>query len=175
MSEARNRAVPGGIEQAAAAYYASLHRTAARILGCPDAARDAVQEALIALWLDPPPHTPEYAWLVRTVVHRSLHHRRTGQRRKRWEREAADVADDCVLCDPERAAQAEEARALVDDALRVLPEPYRCALMRREIDGWDYEQIARSVGVPIGTVRSRLNRAKLAVRAYLSARQANGA
>jgi RNA polymerase sigma-70 factor (ECF subfamily) len=174
MSNAERRASGEEIARAAAQHHARLHHAAARILGCGDAARDAVQEALIALWLNPPERAPEHAWLVRTVVHRSLHQRRTSNRRRRWEHEAANEhTDDCPLCDPENELQTREACRLADEALNSLPESYRIAWLRREIDGWDYERIAQHMAVPVGTVRSRLNRAKAALRAYMVTRSAH--
>ena len=136
MSNAERRASGEEIARAAAQHRAPLHHAAARILGCADAARDAVQEALIALWLHPPERAPEDAWLVRTVVHRSLHQRRTSNRRRRWEHEAANEhTDHCPLCDLENELQTREACRLADEALSSLPDSYRSAWLRREVDG----------------------------------------
>jgi RNA polymerase sigma-70 factor, ECF subfamily len=174
MSNAERRASREEITRAAVDHHARLHRTATRILGCRDAAHDAVQEALIALWLDPPERGPEHAWLVRTVVHRSLHQRRTGQRRRHWEHEAAsEHAKNCELCEPANVAEAREACRVADEALSSLPEVYRQVWLRREIDGWAYERIGQHLGIPVGTVRSRLNRAKAALRAYVVAHNAH--
>jgi RNA polymerase sigma factor (sigma-70 family) len=168
MSE-ENRGAAGtwerGIVEAAIAHRAVMERTAQRILGCREAARDAVQEALVTLWLDPPAHTEQRAWLVRTVIHRSLHERRTCERRRRWEGEAVRAAaDDCPICEPERELERREVAAALDTALRSLGEPFRSVFVLREVDGWDYERIARRLGIPVGTVRSRLNRARAALR-----------
>lgn len=171
MSNAERRASGEEVARAAARHCVRLHHAAARILGCGDAARDAVQEALIALWLHPPERAPEDAWLVRTVVHRSLHQRRTNNRRRHWEHEAAyELTDHCPLCDPENELQTRQAFRLADEALSTLPESYRSVWLRCEVDGWDYERIAHDLAVPVGTVRSRLNRAKAALRAYIAAR-----
>jgi RNA polymerase sigma-70 factor (ECF subfamily) len=153
-----------------------LGRVARRILGCPDAAHDAVQEALITLWLHPPEHEHERAWLQRTVVHRSLHERRTQRRRRRWEGAAVEaLLDDCPLCTPQRELERREIGLLLDQALGALPEPYRAPLVLREVEGWDYTRIASALEIPVGTVRSRLSRARAALRVQVEAALAGAA
>jgi len=171
-SPARNPAPDTSeVERAAQAHQTALQVTARRILGCHDAASDAVQEALITLWLSPPPSDRQRAWLVRTVVHRSLHQRRTRARRERWEREAGDVmVETCPVCSPQQTLEMQEISEVLSQALAALPAAYRTTFLLRELEGWDYERIARALEVPIGTVRSRLNRAKSALRTYVSAR-----
>lgn len=158
------------VTRALSAHRNVLYRTAARILGCRDAARDAVQEALITLWLHPPAQGQERGWLVRTVIHRSLHARRTRQRRRRWEEEAIEaIQDDCPICSPLREMERREIGSILEQGLRSLPEPYRAAFLLREVEGWEYERIACQLDVPVGTVRSRLNRARAALRAHVAA------
>lgn len=160
----------GDVTSALMIQRAALNRTAERILGCRDAARDAVQEALITLWLHPPAHTEERAWLVRTVVHRSLHQRRTRQRRQHWEGKAVDAQlEDCPICNPQRELEQREVAIILERALQALPDSYRLAFVMREIEGWQYELIARHLDIPVGTVRSRLNRARAALRVHVGA------
>ena len=148
---------------------AGLRRAAGRILGCPDAAHDAFQEALISLWLHPPAHEAERAWLLRTVVHRSLHERRTQKRRKYWEAAAMEASlEDCPLCLPQRQLEQREVGALLDEAVAALPEPYRSPFVLRELEGWEYTRISSALAIPLGTVRSRLNRARATLRAHLA-------
>lgn len=156
------------VQRVVSAHRAVLYGTAIRILGCNDAAHDAVQEALIAFWRDPPEHGLERAWLIRAVIHRSLHQRRTQQRRHHWEHEAgAASAAECWICNAQRELELRELRSIVDAAFRALPESYRAAFVMREFEGEDYERIACRLGAPVGTVRSRLHRARGALRAQL--------
>lgn len=158
------------VARALTAYQPVLQRAAVRILGCCDAARDAVQEALITLWLHPPVHGQERGWLVRTVLHRSLHERRTRNRRQRWEGAAVDANDnEFRICSPLHEMEQREIGSILEAALRKLPESYRTAFVLRELEGWDYERIACQLGIPVGTVRSRLNRARTALRAHVTA------
>ena len=170
MSQRIDHTVPDRFARAVREQHAGLGRAARRILRCPDAAHDAVQEALITLWLQPPEHGHERAWLLRTVVHRSLHERRTQQRRRHWEGAAVEaLLDQCPLCTPQRELEQREIGALLDRALGALPEPYRAPFLLREVEGWDYVRIASALAIPIGTVRSRLNRARAALRAHVEA------
>lgn len=153
-----------------------MHRVAERILGCRDLARDAVQEALLTHWRGGPDDGSDRAWLIRTVIHRSLHERRAQSRRRRWESDAArDGTFDCPLCQPDRELERRELASLLDGALRSLPEAHRTVFLLREVDGLEYHAIALRLGLPVGTVRSRLNRARCALRAYLQREFANDA
>jgi RNA polymerase sigma-70 factor (ECF subfamily) len=64
---------------------------------------------------------------------------------------------------PEDLALAEDIRGMVNVALATLPEAHRTAIMCREIDGLTYEEIAVAMGTPLGTVRSRVYRAREAI------------
>ncbi|MBY0275836.1 sigma-70 family RNA polymerase sigma factor [Candidatus Binatia bacterium] len=150
-------------------HLAVLHRVAERILGCRDLARDAVQEALVTYWREQPAHGHERAWLIRTVIHRSLHERRAQARRRRWESDAVrDAASDCPLCSPpDHELERRELAASLDAALRALPEEHRTVFLLRELHGLEYDAIALRLSIPVGTVRSRLSRARCALRVAL--------
>ena len=142
-------------------YRSRMLAVARRILGCPDHAHDAVQEAILALWQERqlPPHVR--GWLMRAVVHRSLHARRSAERRRKWEERAGeDWLEGCPLCDPERSMASRQQRDRIDSALAVLPRDQLTVFELRAIDGLTYQEIAVHLGLPIGTVRSRLNRAR---------------
>ena len=64
---------------------------------------------------------------------------------------------------PEALALTEEIRATVTAAIDQLPEDLRTAIMLRELEGLSYEEIAKTMDCPVGTVRSRIFRAREAV------------
>ena len=64
---------------------------------------------------------------------------------------------------PESMALSEEIRNTVNEAINQLPEDLRTAIVLREIDGMSYEEIAQTMECPIGTVRSRIFRAREAI------------
>ncbi|HEX5011605.1 MAG TPA: sigma-70 family RNA polymerase sigma factor [Planctomycetota bacterium] len=68
---------------------------------------------------------------------------------------------------PEQAAVAREERAAVRRALARLPEPFRSTLVLREMEGLSYEDIAEALDVSIGTVESRIFRARCKLRVLL--------
>ena len=159
-----------GSDRSLMSHVPAMQRVAERILGCRDLARDAVQEALVTFWRENPAQGPDRAWLVRTVIHRSLHERRAQMRRQRREGDAArDALPACPLCQPDLAFERRELAQLLEEALRTLPEAYRSVFLLRELEGLEYGGIAVRLGVRVGTVRSRLNRARCALRAYLQA------
>lgn len=149
-------------------HVAMLRQVAQRILRCPEQAEDAVQDAIVALWKrsERPPELR--GWLVKTVIHRSLHRRRTELRRQRWEDAAAvDATVTCPLCDPEEDFARRELIEVVDAAVSGLAPEHREVIELRS-RGLEYEEIARTLDLPIGTVRSRLNRGRRALREQLA-------
>jgi RNA polymerase sigma-70 factor (ECF subfamily) len=75
--------------------------------------------------------------------------------------------DDRTDADPSSALHSEERQHLVQEALSQLGDDYRTAIILKEIDGLRYEEIADIVGCPIGTVRSRIHRARHELREKL--------
>lgn len=145
-------------------HLALLRRVALRILGCPEQAQDAVQEAICALWQADGRPVEIRGWLVRTVIHRSLHRRRSEGRRRRWEEQAAlDLGADCPICNPEDEMSRRETLAALEHALGQLSSEHRVVLALRAA-GLEYEEIAAELALPVGTIRSRLNRARQALR-----------
>jgi len=142
-------------------YQPLLRGVARRILRDEDQAQDAVQEALLSLWQAAETPRSLRGWLVRAVIHRSLHARRSRDRRRHWEGVAGDLlARDCPLCDPERRLDARRGLRDLERALESLPEDQRSVFLLRELEGLEYREIARRLALPVGTVRSRLNRAR---------------
>lgn len=146
-----------------------LVRVARRIVASDDLAWEAVQEALVGLWQrDEPPPNPR-AWLIRAVIHRSLHLRRTLLRRREHEARASKIRGELSDGDnPLRRLLAEEARTELRDAVAGLARNHRDVIALHMGEGLDYETIAARLNIPIGTVRSRLNRAREALRTAMS-------
>ena len=73
----------------------------------------------------------------------------------------ADVAD------PEQETYRSELRQAIDSAIQRMDEHHRIPFVMREVDDLSYEEIAEAIGIPVGTVKSRLNRARNAFRSLL--------
>ncbi len=69
--------------------------------------------------------------------------------------------------DPERDAYRSELREAIDTAIERMDEHHRVPFVMREVDDLSYEEIAEAIGIPVGTVKSRLNRARNAFRTLL--------
>jgi RNA polymerase sigma-70 factor (ECF subfamily) len=97
-------------------------------------------------------------------------------RRTKWEKIRRDDFDDRVLAQPggsgpEESLVRKETRALVWEGLNRLSSEMRMAVILRDLQGQSYEEMAEILGVPVGTVKSRVNRARLALAEVLRERK----
>jgi len=146
------------------------HGVARRLLGCDHLADDAVQEALLAFLALPELPPEPRGWLVRAVVFRCRHLRRSLRRRRHHEHQASAF---CALhsgCDnPLHIAQAHELGERLAAAIAGLPGPQRLVFRLHADSGLDYQGLAERLGWPLGTVRSRLHRARSRLQQVLEA------
>lgn len=143
--------------QLARASVVRLDQAARLILRDPDLARDAVQDALIRAWRDLPGlREPDRfdAWLRRLTVNACLDQLR--RRRRRVFEVSLLPTHDRSSADP---ANAQADRDQVDQALKALEERDRAVVVLHYFLGMPLSEVAMSLGVPIGTVKSRLHRA----------------
>lgn len=141
---------------------------ARQMLGCDHLAADAVQESLVTLWREPkaPQHLAK--WISRTVINRCLHIRRTTTRRHHHEQVASEHCELHKGCDnPLHIAIAHETGEQLAAVIDTLPHQQREALELYEHSGLGYDRMAERLNIPVGTVRSRLARARAAVQAAL--------
>lgn len=139
----------------------ALHAIARGIVTSHDLACDAVQETLFTLWLQEEAPIDLRGWLVRTTVHKCLHVLRRADRRDRHEELAAIERDAmCPLCDPSLPAEESELRKRLNVAIDALSDELRTTFLLRSETGLEYQEIATALSIPIGTVRSRLKRAR---------------
>ncbi len=165
-----------------------LLAVARRILGHEDDARDALQEALLSAFRSLP-HFQGGArlstWLHRIVINAALNKLRRRQRRE--ERPIDDLLPK-FLGDGHRAEpggewrqpaedflQRQETRALVRAAIDQLPETYRTVLLLRDIEELETEETATLLQVTPGVVKTRLHRARQALRTLLDPHLQRGA
>ncbi|MBI2324679.1 MAG: sigma-70 family RNA polymerase sigma factor [Chloroflexi bacterium] len=154
---------------------AGLYRHVLRIVGGEAEAEDVVQDALLSAWrsLASFQGGSFRAWVFRIATNRSIDLIRA--RRRRGELPLEPPEDDEVEWaepiapgpDPVELASQAEALAAVEDALRGVPAEQRAALLLRDVEGFSYEEIAQITAVEVGTVKSRIHRARTAVRNVL--------
>ncbi|MFZ5655006.1 MAG: RNA polymerase sigma factor RpoE [Pseudomonadota bacterium] len=117
-----------------------------------------------------------YTWLYRIAVNTAKNFLVARSRRPPAHDVDLDDAEHFVgnqgLIDidtPENLAQGDELRVVVEAAIGSLPEDLRVAITLRELEGLSYEDIANVMGCPVGTVRSRIFRAREAIDQKVSA------
>lgn len=113
-------------------------------------------------------------WIYRIAVNQARNRHRFWRRRRRSDQVSLDAhveAHGDFICGsevgPDRILQQKELAARLQDALDALPFDQRTAIVLREVDGLSYDEIAFSLGVAVGTVKSRLTRARQTLRAGL--------
>jgi RNA polymerase sigma-70 factor (ECF subfamily) len=108
-------------------------------------------------------------WLYRITVNICTMRRRSVRARTRLITEmSADSAQRAwQQIDPESVALSREAQAAVREHLRRLPPEFRAVVVLRELEGLSYDEIAETLSIPLGTVRSRLSRGRLLLREAL--------
>lgn len=164
----------------ARAHERALYSHVARILGPGPDAEDVVQDAFVSAWrsMSGFEGTSFKAWLFRIARNRAIDLIRAQKRRAELPLDPPDddggdpswaepVAGGPTL--PEIAAGA-EARAAVEAALTMVPVEQRDALLLRDVEGFSYEEIATITVSEIGTVKSRIHRARVSVRNELVAK-----
>jgi RNA polymerase sigma-70 factor (ECF subfamily) len=146
-----------------------LYTVAYRLTGNDADAKDLVQEVLLRVRRGLATYRPGSleAWLSRITTNAFLDEAR---RRKRRPSEPLPDDPDRVLAGGDDAATALARATLSDDvqdALRALPDEYRAAVVLCDVVGLPYGEIADQLGVPVGTVRSRIHRGRAALRTAL--------
>jgi RNA polymerase sigma-70 factor, ECF subfamily len=145
-----------------------------RYLRDPADAEDVAQEAFIKAYRALPQFRGDsafYTWLYRIAINTAKNALAARDRNPvsyELDMQSNDDSSDVVnrLRDPETPeglALTEEIRDTVNQAIEALPEDLRTAIVLRELEGLSYEEIAASMDCPVGTVRSRIFRAREAI------------
>jgi RNA polymerase sigma-70 factor, ECF subfamily len=152
-------------------YQDRLFNTVFHVIGHAEDARDVVQEAFVQAFLKLDSFRRDsafYTWLYRIAFNAAM-----TQRRRRRPVASIDRAEAIGMeppdqnDDPAESLERTERRSQVRQAIARLDEEYRAVLVLREIDGCRYETISEVLDLPVGTVRSRLHRARLQLREHL--------
>lgn len=155
-------------------YQDRLYPTALRLTGCSDGALDLLQDAFLRGYQKLGHFHGEssfYTWIYRITVNLALSERRRrrpilGFSEGRGGVQAA-LAVDPRETDPSLPLERAERERIVQEALNALAPDHRVVVVMKEFDGLRYEEIAEALGIPVGTVRSRLHRARSELREKL--------
>jgi RNA polymerase sigma-70 factor (ECF subfamily) len=168
---------PPSWEDIVRAHSGRVYRLAYRLTGNTQDAEDLTQEVFVRVFRSLSRYTPGTfeGWLHRITTNLFLDMARRRQR-IRFEGLGEDTAQRLHGQGP-TPAEAYEERHLDADvwaALQALPPEYRAAVVLCDIEGLSYEEIAATLGVKLGTVRSRIHRGRAQLRAALDHRRPRG-
>ena len=157
-------------------YQDRLYPTLLRLTGCAEDAHDLLQDTFLRAFEKLSQFHGEssfYTWVYRIAVNLTLSSRRRRKGRASVlragsiESQRLEPADDLESSDPSRSLEQSERDALVQSALLMLQADHRAVVVMKDLDGWRYEDIAEALRIPVGTVRSRLHRARNELRERL--------
>jgi RNA polymerase sigma-70 factor (ECF subfamily) len=161
-----------------AKYQRKLGRLLSRFIRDPAEVEDVAQEAFIKAYRALPSFRGDsafYTWLYRIGINTAKNYLVAQGRRAPtstgYDSEEAETFDDGDqlrdINTPESLLHSKQVGETVNAAMEALPEELRTAIVLREIEGLSYDEIAQIMNCPIGTVRSRIFRAREAVAAKL--------
>lgn len=157
-------------------YQDRIYTLAYRILGEPAAAADAAQDAFLHAYRKISTYRGGafYGWLSRITTNTCYDELRRSKRRPAdsiEELPGADLDDGPPLMSdsatPEQIAQQHELQQVIQDCINALQEDQRVAMVLSDVQGLNYQEIAEATGATLGTIKSRLSRARQGVRRCL--------
>ena len=160
------------------AYQDLLYNTALRILGDEDLAADATQDSFISAFRNITAYRGGSfkGWLMRTVTNACYDELRRKKRRPSVPLEPTNDEDEQIesprwMADPsmspEQKLEANELEHAIQHCLAALPVDFRAVVVLADIQGLDYAEVAGADRVPLGTIKSRLSRARMRLRECL--------
>ncbi len=164
-------------------YQARIYGIAYHYVGNAEDARDLAQETFIRIYQNLAPCADEtmfLPWIIRIARNACIDH----LRRKKARPPAHDVAADELLSlkapggDPDQLYAADSRKRMVHSALQEMSDLNREIILLKDIQGLGLEEIATMINVPLGTVKSRCNRARIELArrlAFLRSKLAGGA
>jgi RNA polymerase sigma-70 factor, ECF subfamily len=157
-------------------YQVPLYNMALRMVGQPDDAADITQEAFLRAWekLRTLREAPFKSWLFQIAANLCYDHFRRGRRfgvmpdEDQTSPKASNVVGLGIATpDPQEQTEANARTRLVRDSIQALDDDMRIAIVLRDVNGMTYEEIAAVLRVPLGTVKSRIARARTQVQERL--------
>jgi RNA polymerase sigma-70 factor (ECF subfamily) len=159
-------------------YQRKIMRLLSRMIRDPSEIEDVAQEAFIKAYRALPQFRGEsafYTWLYRIAINTARNWQVANGRRpstptvvENEDGETFSQIDNLMdISTPESVLASRQVVETVNATIDALPEDLKTAIVLREIEGLSYEEIAESMGCPIGTVRSRIFRAREAIAAQL--------
>lgn len=181
LVEAFRQGAPGAFDAIVRAHQDRVYAFCARMLSDREEALDVSQDVFLSAWRNLSAFRGESAlstWLLRIAANRCLN--RIRQRKSLASREGPwpDAGADGEGPEfqpaspeggrPDRVAENREMGAILADALGRIDPDSRWLVLLSDVEGFSYEELAEMAEVPVGTVKSRLHRARMALRRMLA-------
>jgi RNA polymerase sigma-70 factor (ECF subfamily) len=156
-------------------YQDRLYGIAYRFVDNAEDAQDVVQEAFLSAYQSLESFKGQsqfFTWLYRIAVNTAISLKRKRRvvltfKAGRLDEGAAEPQDVSEFSRPEHGLERTEQERRVHDALSRLSQEHRAVLVLKDMEGEKYETMAQLLNVPVGTIRSRLHRARLELRTIL--------
>lgn len=159
-------------------YHRRVGRLLARMLKNQEDIEEVVQDSFIKAYRAIATFRGDsafYTWIYRIAINAAKNLLVQQGRRPSTPNELSEGEDETfeyqhalsTIDTPESLIQTKQIGGAVNEAIEALPDDLRAAILMREIEGLSYEEIAQSMGCPVGTVRSRIFRAREAVAAHI--------
>jgi RNA polymerase sigma-70 factor (ECF subfamily) len=154
-------------------YQNRLYSALVRFLQKSEDARDVLQDTFVSAFTNAKNfkgNSRFYTWMYRIAMNHAIDlHRRKKPRQTLsiYSEDQTDLTNAKLETQPVNQLEREEDRQLIQRALALLSPEHRAVLVMKEIDDLRYEEIAEVLEVPVGTVRSRLHRARMEMKDIL--------
>jgi RNA polymerase sigma-70 factor (ECF subfamily) len=180
LVEAFREGKPGAFDTIVRTHQDRVYSFCLRMLSDREDALDVAQEVFLSAYRNLEGFRGEASlstWLLRIAANRSLN--RIRQRATRAAREVMSIEPqgDGELPfqppgreedRPDRMMESRETRKILEEAIANLDEDSRMLVLLSDVEGLSYEELSEAVGIPLGTVKSRLHRARMALRKMLA-------
>ncbi|MEP6741082.1 MAG: sigma-70 family RNA polymerase sigma factor [bacterium] len=162
----------GGFEELVRRYQRPISAYVYRMVGDYDCALDLTQEIFIKVYASLSRYRPEFkfsTWIYKIAHNAAIDHLRRNAGRERsinngTESETQQLTIESKGLSPEQQSEREERRMEIESVVRLLPTAYRELIVLRHSQDLTYEEIVEVTGLPLGTVKNRLFRAREMMR-----------
>jgi RNA polymerase sigma-70 factor, ECF subfamily len=162
----------GGFEELVRRYQRPISAYVYRMVGDYDCALDLTQEIFIKIYASLSRYRPEFkfsTWIYKIAHNAAIDHLRRNAGRERsinngTESEPEQLIIESKGLSPEQQSELEERRMEIESVVRLLPTAYRELIVLRHSQDLTYEEIVEVTGLPLGTVKNRLFRAREMMR-----------
>jgi len=162
----------GGFEELVRRYQRPISAYVYRMVGDYDCALDLTQEIFIKIYASLSRYRPEFkfsTWIYKIAHNAAIDHLRRNAGRERsinndTESEPQQLRIESKGLSPEQQTEREERRIEIESVVRLLPTAYRELIVLRHSQDLTYEEIVEVTGLPLGTVKNRLFRAREMMR-----------